>query len=219
MRRGRGEWVKLSALASLMAFGALLAMTFVVRLVQGMVWEGGVDDPTALQQVAILSLAGVFLAAPGLLVGWTAGARGWWLGAIALASALLGLGVGLLSAGAPVATWAGTVAGTLLGVVWAPVTGIVPAPSVRGERDRGSEKASAATGVSAGELVVLLDPPQRRLVPRDVLAPPEGWEVPNALPPRPSRCELERRVHESDGRSSQDRRRPAGSRGEQSSSS
>lgn len=220
MRRGRGEWAKLSALASLVAFGALLLMTFVVRLLHGLVWEGSLDDPAGLQQVVILGLAVVFLAAPGLVVGWAAGARGWWLGAVALASALVGLGVGLLSAGSPVAIWAGMVAGTLLGVVWAPVTGTFAAVPVAGEREKDPETGSVATGVVGGDLTPPLHPPQRRLVPRDVLSPPEGWEVPNALPPQPSRSELEARVDDPDGRSGQDRRgRQTGRRGEQVGSS
>lgn len=60
--------------------------------------------------------------------------------------------------------------------------------------DPGSAGSQAgATGVELEGVSVLLDPPLRRLVPRDVLAPPEGWEVPQALPPRPARCELDDR--------------------------
>jgi hypothetical protein len=200
MRRDPWEWAKLSALASLVAFGALLAMTFVLLLVHGLVWGDGIEDPTVFDRVLFLGVAIPFVAAPGVVVGGAAGARGWRLGMVALASALIPLGLHLVTVASPVAIWAGMVVGTLLGVVWLPASEVLAAPSVssRSEGARGS--GEGATGIVAEELTVLLDPPQRRLVPRDVLAPPEGWAVPEVLPPRPSRCEVEVEVDALDGR-------------------
>ena len=219
VRRGPGEWAKLSALASLVAFGALVAMTFALLLVHGLVWEAGIEDPTVFHQVVLLGVAAPFLAAPGLVVGWTVGARGWQLGVVALASALFGVGVDLLSVMSPVALWAGMVTGTLLGVVWVPRSRILDADLPAAGRERGAGAGQGGAGVTDREPPALLDPPQRRLVPRDVLAPPDGWEVPDALPPRPARCELERPADAPDDRSSHGRpAQPDGSRGERVSS-
>ncbi len=187
MRRGPGEWAKLSALASLVAFGALLAMAFVLLLVHGLVWEDGGQHPTMFHQAVIVGSAIPFLAAPGAVVGWAAGARGWRLAMVALGSTLFALGVELVSVASPVAIWAGMVTGTLLGVVWLPTSRSFAGNPVSSEREPAPDSGEGATRVEADEPTVLLDLPQRRLVPRDVLAPPEGWEVPDALPRRPSR--------------------------------
>lgn len=235
MRRGPGEWAKVSALTSLVAFGALVTMSFALLLVHGLVWPDGIEDPTVFHQVAFLGLAAPFLAAPGVVVGWTVGARGRRLGVVALASALCGLGVELVSVASPVALWAGMVAGTLLGVVWVPRRDLLAADLPPGERGRapgtsggrsgqvgtgGGQAGQVGTGVAVRKPPVLLDPPQRRRVPRDVLAPPDGWEVPDALPPRPARCEVEIPADEipaddADDRPSHERpAQPTGRRGE-----
>ena len=219
MRRGPGEWAKLSALASLVAFGALVTLIFALLLVHGLVWEDGIEDPTVFHQVVVLGLAAPFLAAPGVVVGWTVGARGRRLGVVALASALGGLGVELVSVASPVALWAGMVTGTLLGVVWVPRSDTHGGDLPAGERGRDAGTGEGGTGVAARKPPVLLDPPQRRLVPRDVLAPPDGWEVPDVLPPRPARCEVAVPADAGDDRLSHDRpAQPTGRCGERVSS-
>jgi hypothetical protein len=209
MRRDPSEWAKLSALASLVAFGALLAMTFALLLVHGLVSRDGVENPTVFHQLLFVGVAIPFVAAPGVVVGRAAGARGWRLAMVALASALVALGLHLVTVASPVAIWAGMVVGTLLGVVWLPASEVLAAPSVsgRGDGDRGT--AQPSPGIVTNELTVLLDPPQRRLVPRDVLAPPEGWEVPAVLPPRPSRCEAGVRLEGPDAPAGSERSVPA----------
>lgn len=190
MRRGPGEWARLSALASLAAFGALVAMTFALLLVHGLVWEDGIEDPTWVHHLVFVALAVPFLAVPGFVVARVAGGRGWRLWLVALASVTFGLGVDLLGVTSPVGVWAGMVTGTLLGIVWMPMStvhGAEEAPGAQGQRPR---RPASAAGVGAAQRTVLVDPPQRRRVPRDVLAPPEGWEVPEVLPPRPLRCEM-----------------------------
>lgn len=190
MRRGPGEWARLSALASLVAFGALMAMTFALLLVHGLVWEDGIEDPTWVHHVVFLGLAAPFLAIPGFVVAWVAGGRGWRLWVVALASVTFGLGVDLLGVTSPVGVWAGMVTGTLLGVVWVSTSAIPSAEAAPGAQGQRPLRAADAAGVGAGQRTMLIDPPQRQRVPRDVLAPPEGWEVPKSLPPRPSRCEV-----------------------------
>lgn len=216
MRRGRGEWAKLSALASLVAVVALAVLVVVARLVHGMTWQDAIEDPAALQQPVILGMAAVCLATPGLVVGGKAGARGRRLAVVALSSLLVAVGVGLLSVGAPVAIWAGMVAGTLLAVVATPMAGSFAATSVPGEWEPETETGSGPPGVVVGDPTVVLERPQRRLVPRDVMAPPEGWEVPDALPRRLSSCAPEARSDQPGGRSNPGRRaHPHGQPGEQ----
>jgi hypothetical protein len=225
MRRNPGEWARLSALASLVAFGALLTMTLALRLVHGSVWGDGLEDPTVFHQVLVVGVAIPFLAAPGVVVGWTAGARGWRLWTVALASTLVALGGDLVTVASPVAIWAGMVVGTLLGVVSLPLLGVVSlppsqlgvAPDAPGG-GRGPAAGQRTTGSTTGGLSVLLDPPPRRLVPRDALAPQEGWEVPEALPPRPSRREIGVEVDAPDGSSGPDRPVRPAARREQASS-
>ncbi len=184
MRRGVAAWVKLSTLVSVIAFASMVAMYFTLLLVHGVVWREGIDDPTALHQVFFLVLALPFLALPGVVAARAVRVRGWWFARIVLGSTVFGLGAVLLADAAPVAVWAAMVAGTLLGVVWAPASERVSPTATRGE-ESGNPATAHASGSPRGEdRVLLLEPPLRRLVPRDVLAPPEGWEVPERLPPR-----------------------------------
>jgi len=201
MRRGRGEWAKLSALASLVALGALAILTVVARLVPGATWQDVIEDPAALRQPVVLGVAVVFLALPGLVGGWKAGARGRRLAVVALSSLLVAIGVGLLSSGAPLAIWAGMVTGTLLAVAAMPMAAGL-ASSVPGEGERATGLGSGPPGIAAADPTVVPEQPQRRLVPRDVMTPPEGWEVPNALPPRPSKRESEVHWDDRGGRAS-----------------
>jgi hypothetical protein len=203
MRRNPGEWARLSALASLVALGALLAMTLALRLVHGSVWGDGLEDPTLFHQVLLVGVAILFLAAPGVVVGWNAGARGWRLGTVGLASTLVALGGDVVTVASPVAIWAGMVAGTLLGVVSLPARQLRRAPGEPAP-GHGPGTGNGAAGSTTDELSARLELPGRRLVPRDVLAPKEGWEVPEALPPRPSRGEVEVQADAPDARSGHD---------------
>jgi len=193
MRRAPGEWARLSTLACLLALGALVALSSVLLLVHGLVWPDGIEDPSWFHQMLLVALAVPFLAVPGLVVARMAGGRGWRLAVVAVASAAFGLGADLLGVASPVSLWAGMVTGTLLGVVWLPMGGAPDPDATPGTgtppavTGRAQTYAAGAGRVAAGPPRGLVEPPQPRRVPRDVLAPPEGWEVPETLPPRPSR--------------------------------
>ena len=183
MRSGIAAWVRLSTLVSLVGFAALAGMYLTLLAVHGLVWPDGIDDPTALHQLLFLALAVPFLALPGLVAGRAVQVSGWRFARIALASAGLGLGAVLLADTSPVAVWAATVVGTLLGVVWGP-TGERASAASPGDGTGSPSRDLATVSPEVERPSLLLEPPLRRLVPRDVLAPPEGWEVPHAVPPR-----------------------------------
>ena len=201
MGRGAAQWAKLSALASLAAFGALFPLYVTIVVVFGVVWADGIEDPTVLHDLLAFGLAAPFMAVPGFVVGRAVGARGRRLAGIVLCSLGTASGVWLVTVSSPVTIWAGMVVGTLFGVVWLtagePASATSPsATSPSATSPSAGEPGSAgsregATGGEVGKATALLDPPLRRLVPRDVLAPPEGWDVPQALPPRPVRCDLD----------------------------
>ncbi len=188
MRFGVAAWARLSMLGSLVAFAAMMGMYLILMVVPGLVWPDGIEDPTALHQLLLLGLAVPFLALPGVVAGRAVRVRGWRFSRIVLGSAGFGLGAVVLAAASLVPVWAATVVGTLFGVVWAPA----------GERASATSPVGDGAGDGAGDLAehrvaaspeeerasLLLEPPLRRLVPRDVLAPPEGWEVPDGLPQR-----------------------------------
>ncbi|TVP66246.1 MAG: hypothetical protein EA340_11965 [Nitriliruptor sp.] len=190
MRFGVAAWVRLSTLVSLVAFAAMVGMYLTLMLVQGLVWRDGIADPTALHQLLFLALAVPFLALPGVVVGRAVQVTGWRFARIALGSTGLGLGAVLLADASPIAVWAAMVLGTLLGVVWAPTGERSSAASPGGDgnghlsEERAAASLESLESREAERSSLLLEPPLRRLVPRDGLAPPEGWEVPEGLPQR-----------------------------------
>lgn len=184
MRSGVAAWVKLSTLVSLVAFVAMVGMYLTLMVVHGLVWPDGIEDPGVLHELLFLALAVPFLALPGVVVGRAVRVAGWRLTRISLASVGLGLGAMLLADASPVAVWAAMVVGTLLGVVWAPIGERASAASPGGDGTGNPQEEHTAASPEADRPSLLLEPPFRRLVPRDVLAPPEGWEVPDGLPQR-----------------------------------
>jgi len=184
MRLGVAAWVRLSTLVSLVAFATMLGLYLTLMVVHGLVWREGIEDPTVLHQLLFLALAVPFLALPGVVAGRAVRVTGWRFARIALGSAGFGLGAVLLADGALVPVWAAMVAGTLLGVVWAPTGQPASAASPGGGRTGNPSPERTPASPEAARSSLLLEPPLRRLVPRDVLAPPEGWEVPEGLPPR-----------------------------------
>ena len=183
MRLGVAAWVRLSTLVSLVAFAAMMAMFFTLMLVHGLVWPEGIEDPTLWHQLLFLALAVPFLALPGVVAGRAVRVTGWRFSRIVLGSAGFGLGAAVLADASLVPVWAATVVGTLLGVVWAPTGQPASAASPGGGSGNPSPEHTPASP-EADRSPLLLEPPLRRLVPRDVLAPPEGWAVPEGLPPR-----------------------------------
>jgi hypothetical protein len=184
MRLGVAAWVRLSTLVSLVAFAAMVAMFLTLMVVHGLVWREGIEDPTVWHQLLFLALAVPFLALPGVVAGRAVRVTGWRFARIVIGSAGFGLGAVLLADASLVPIWAATVVGTLLGVVWAPTGQPASAGSAGsgGSSNPSPERTPASLEVQRSPL--LLQPPLRRLVPRDVLAPPEGWEVPEGLPLR-----------------------------------
>jgi hypothetical protein len=186
MRRGVAAWVRLSTLVSVVAFAAMLAMFFTLMLVHGLVWREGIEEPTALHQLLFLALAVPFLALPGVAAARAVRVTGWWFARIVLGSAGFGLGAVVLADAATVPVWAAMVVGTLLGVVWAPAGREASADPTVGDGIGGPTQPPVSSTPDIEHQPLLLDPPLQRLVPRDVLEPPEGWEVPETLPHRRS---------------------------------
>ena len=185
MRLGVAAWVRLSTLVSLVAFAAMVAMFLTLMLVHGLVWREGIEDPTVWHQLLFLALAVPFLALPGVVAGRAVRVTGWRFARIVLGSAGFGLGAVVLADASLVPVWAATVVGTLLGVVWAPTGQPASAASPGGGGSGNPSPQRAPVSPEAERSPLLLEPPLRRLVPRDVMAPPEGWEVPEGLPLRP----------------------------------
>ena len=184
MRLGVAAWVRLSTLVSLVAFAAMVAMFLTLMLVHGLVWRDGIEDPTVWHQLLFLALAVPFLALPGVVAGRAVRVAGRRFARAVLGSAGFGLGAVVLADASLVPVWAATVVGALLGVVWAPTGQPASAPSPGGGGSGNPSPQRTPVSPEAERSPLLLEPPLRRLVPRDVLAPPEGWEVPDGLPLR-----------------------------------
>jgi len=67
---------------------------------------------------------------------------------------------------------------SLLAVAWQGGPSEHHLPDRRGNVDR----VSGWTAVELEDLEVRVPAPRSRLVPREVMAPPEGWDVPERLP-------------------------------------
>lgn len=179
MRTNAWEWAVRSAVAAAAAVLVLVPMAVLLLLVHGNLWRLGVVIApwwlSALLLVAVSPLAAV----PGCLTAYVAGQSTRSRRLAAGASLVAGLAGGLLVTTSPLGLWAGMVVASLAVVAWREhvprrVT-VVPASA---------SGAGGWTAVEVEDLRVHVPGPHSRLVPRDVLAPPEGWEVPLTLPAR-----------------------------------
>jgi hypothetical protein len=179
MRTNPWEWAVRSSVAAAAATLVLVPMAVLLLLVHGNLWRIGVVTApwslSALLLVAVSPLAAV----PGCVTAYVADQDRRSRRLAAAASLVAGLAGGLLFTTSPVGLWAGMVLGALGVVAW----------QERAARRVTSVPASARTEGAWTAVVVeepgtLADLPRGRLVPRDALAPPEGWDVPLTLPDR-----------------------------------
>lgn len=187
MRTNAWEWAVRSAVAAAAAALVLVPMAVLLLLVHGNLWRLGVVIApwwlSALLLVAVSPLAAV----PGCLTAYVAGQSTRSRRLAAAASLVAGLAGGLLVTTSPLGLWAGMVAASLAVVAWREhvprrVT-VVPTSAAT---------AAGWTAVEVEDLRVDAQGPHSRLVSRDALAPPEGWEVPLTLPDRTAAGAAER---------------------------
>jgi hypothetical protein len=172
-------WVVRSSAAATAAALVLVPMAVLLLLVHGNLWRLGVVTAPWWVGVLLLVAIGPLAAVPGCLTAYVAGQSPRSRRLAATASMLAGLVGGQVVTTSLLGLWVGMVLGALAVVAWRdrvpPRVTVVP-------------RAQAGTGgwrvVEVEELEVRARGPHSRLVPREVLAPPEGWEVPLALPDR-----------------------------------
>lgn len=175
-------WTVEATVAAVAAALVVVPMAVLLIAVQADRWRLGSPSPAwlpALLLVAVSPLAAV----PGCLTSYVAGhdRRSRRIAAVAsLAGGLIGgLAGGSLIATSMLWPWAGMALASLAAVTWRERVGY---------QDPGTARPPAANGgwtaVDKDELEVRVEGPRSRLVARDVLAPPEGWDVPLTLPDR-----------------------------------
>lgn len=181
MRTNAWGWTVRSSVAASAATLVLVPMALLLLLVHGNLWRlGVVTAPWWLSALLLLAVSPL-AAVPGCVTAYVAGQPRRTRRLAAAASVVAGLAGGFLISPSPLGLWAGMVLGALGIVAW---------------QDRATRRVTVVlatatatggwTAVAVEDPVVPVQGPPSRLVPRDVLAPPEGWEVPLGLPDRPA---------------------------------
>lgn len=179
MRTGAWGWMIRASVAAAAATLVLVPMAVLLLLVHGNLWRlGVVTAPWWLSALLLLAVSPL-AAVPGCLTSYVAGQSRRSRRLAAAASLAGGLTGGLLVSTSPVGLWVGMVLTSLVVVAWRdrtrPRVAVVP---------RAGEVDGGWASVEVEDLRLDVQGPRCRLVPRDVLEPAEGWEVPVMLPDR-----------------------------------
>lgn len=179
------RWVVRSSVAAAAATLILVPMAMLLLVVHGNLWRFGVVVApwwlAALLLVAVSPLAAV----PGCLTSYASGQSRRVRRVAALASLSGGLVGGLAITTSPLGLWLGMVVAALAAVAWGERARphVTPRERLPGLPTDPTDHPGW-TAVEVDDLEVRLDGPRSRLVPRDVLKPAEGWDVPVSLPER-----------------------------------
>jgi hypothetical protein len=192
MRGGVREWVVRSTVAAVAAALVLVPMVVLLLAVHGNLWRLTPSPPSWVPG-ALLVAVSPLAAVPGCLTSYVAGqdrrSR-----RLAAAASLAGWLAGWLLTTSMLGPWAAMTVASVLAVAWRARVGrpvsVTPDPP---------EAGGGWTAVEVEGLEVRVTGPRSRLVPRDVLAPPEGWEVPRTLPDRAAPGSPDRGGRRADG--------------------
>lgn len=176
--RGRMRgWVVRADVAAVSSALVLVPIAVLLLAVDGNLWRL-MSPPPSWMPGALLIAVSPLAAVPGCLTAYVAGqARR--SRRICAAASLAGALGGWLVTTSILGPWVGMTVASVLAAAW---------------RDRVGRRVSVAPGPPAHDggwtavevdgLEVEVPGPRSRRVPREVLAPPEGWDVPEALPDR-----------------------------------
>lgn len=176
--RGRMRgWVVRGDVAAVSSALVLVPIAVLLLAVDGNLWRL-MSSPPSWMPGALLVAVSPLAAVPGCLTAYVAGQDRRSRRICAAASLAGGFGGWLLTT-SMLGPWLGMTVASVLAAAWRDRVGrrvsVTPGPSAQ---------SGGWTAVEVDGLEVGVSGPRSRLVPRDVLAPPEGWDVPEALPDR-----------------------------------